>query len=213
MKIHETLEAFQALPLRRQEVCRGLPAVNGGCLWMQTGETGYLVCIREAPPHPPPPCAVSLAPERGWQSWGLVSWATSRRIRTGLEWRARRGHGMLAWSVVCMRGWESFTEWSRKCQGPEAGACSTNQRGRKEIKDQVVLCHATLRSGEKRLQTQLITVGPLCGWPSPLLCNSVWGARGERSALGRKQEPLLLRVLFGGGSVLWLRAGHRWTDL
>lgn len=40
--------------------------------------------------------------------------------------------------VCCVHDSKNSTiEWGRKCQGPEVGTCSTNQRVRKEVKDQV----------------------------------------------------------------------------
>lgn len=70
---------------------------------------------------------------------------------------------MLAWLAACRKGRGSINEWARKCQGPEAGACSTNQRGRKEVPS---FCSTTPLftdvqsqppySGEKQLPTEVI---------------------------------------------------------
>lgn len=60
-----------------------------------------------------------------------------RESRPGLSGRGE--HRMLTWSVVCMRGRERFIELSRKLSRPRGreATCSTNQRGKKGVKNQV----------------------------------------------------------------------------
>lgn len=101
--------------------------------------------------RPPLLFLVLLFPVLHWRGSGragvLHPRPSARGSRPGLS-GGRGEHGMLAWSVECVRGWERFIELSRKCQGPEAGKGQAQQikEARRGSRTKFLLYHTVLHS-------------------------------------------------------------------